>query len=169
MLIVANVAARINIIAATTGERYKISEPEHPSQAQSLPAPPSPEHDIRSEAPGATQPRAETAPHVLETITPAQPTVEVAPEVVGTVPQPGTEAASDILETVAPAQAGAKPSHEVLKTIAPAVPPARPAREILGTTAKAEAKRKKKPVTHDEQPVQNQQPIGGDRPSIANH
>ena len=148
-------------------ERYNILDPEHPSQAQSLPTALS-EDDIRSEAP-ATQPRAETAPHVLETITPAQPTVEVAPEVVGTVPQPGTEAASDILETVAPAQAGAKPSHEVLKTIAPAVPPARPAREILGTTAKAEAKRKKKPVTHDEQPVQNQQPIGGDRPSIANH
>jgi hypothetical protein len=165
LLIVANVVARINIIAAITGERYKISEPEHPSQAQSLPAPPSPEHDIRSEAPRATQPRAETAPNVLETIAPAQPTVEAAPEVVGTVPKFGAEAAPDVLEKIAPAQAGAEPSHEVLETIAPATPSARPAREILGTTAKAAAKQKKKPVTHDDLPVQNKQPIRGDRSS----
>lgn len=168
MLIVANVAARINNFAAITGERYKISELEHPSQAQSLPASPSPERDIRSEAPHATQPRAETAPHVLETISPVQGRAEAAPEFMGTVINPGAEAAPDILR-VAPAQPRAEPSHEVLETIAPAESPVRPAREILGATAKAEPKRKKKPATHNEQPVQNQPPIGGDRPSIPNY
>ena len=169
LLIITNVAARIHNFAAIPGERYKISAPEHPSQAQNLPAPPSPEHDIRSEAPRATQPRAETAPHVLETIAPVQGRAEAAPEVVGTVPKPGAEAAPDVLEKIAPGQVGAEPSHEVLETIAPATPRVRPAREILGATAKAVAKQKKKAVTHDDLPVQNQPPIGGDRPSIPNY
>ena len=167
LLIVANVAARINNFAAITGERYKISDGEHPSQAQSLSAAPSPEHDIRSEAPRAQQSRADPAPHVLETIAPAQPTVEAAPEVVGTVPQPGAQAAPDVRETIAPAQAGPEPPHVVLETIAPAEPPPRPAREVLGT-AKAEAKRKK-PVTQEEQPLQKQQPLGGDRSFTTNY
>ena len=73
------------------------------------------------------------------------------------------------LEKIAPGQVGAEPSHQVLETIAPATPQVRPAREILGATAKAVAKQKKKAVTHDDLPVQNQPPIGGDRPSIPNY
>jgi hypothetical protein len=164
LLIFANVATRTNNFAAIIGERYKIPKPEHPSQAQSLPTA-APEHDIRPEAQRAAQPKAETALHVQEAISPVQAGVEAAPEFVGTVIKPGTEAAPDV-PGVAPAQRGAEPAHEVLETIAPAEPPVRPAPKISGATAKADAKRKKKP---DEQPVHNQQPIGGDRPSITNY
>jgi hypothetical protein len=192
LLIFANVAARINTFAALTSERYKMSEPRHPSRVQNLAPELSPAPDIKLEAPLAAQPGTARLPEIGGTIAPAQQSPEPVPEVRGTLApaQPsgdpglndqqaittgrhGSRPAFEVRETIVPVQPGADGPSATLKTIAPTQSRARPARETVGTiathAARAEAKRNMKPVTRGPQPAEKQTPSADDGTSLTKY
>jgi hypothetical protein len=162
LLVVANVAVRINEFAAIAAEDYKVPESRHQSQAQSRSISPSPVA-VKAEEPALTSnPGIAPMPEIVGTITPAQQVPvredsgtlppaqqERVPELPATsAPQQSSgnlgleipktivpQPASEVGEKHAPFQEDVQTPSDTLETIAPAQPRARPIRQAAGTIA----------------------------------